>query len=68
MSRNKMQPYTVLIQVSLFNQTKTDLTVLVTRRETLKRKSTKVSLVKLTQCNQSLTLNVFYKCTVVECN
>lgn len=46
MSRNKMQPYTVLIQVSLFNQTKTDLTVLVTRRETLKRKSTKVSLVK----------------------
>lgn len=68
MSRNKMQPYTVLIQVSLFNQTKTDLTVLVTRRETLKRKSTKVSLVKWTQCNQSLTLNVFYKCTVVECN
>lgn len=68
MSRNKMQPYTVLIQVSLFNQTKTDLTVLVTRRETLKRKSTKVSLVKWTQCNQSLTLNVLYKCTVVEYN
>lgn len=33
-----MQPYTVLIQVSLFNQTEICLTVLAPHRETLKLK------------------------------
>ena len=37
-----MQPYTVLIQVSLFNQTEICLTVLATHRETLKLKSKRI--------------------------